>query len=63
VRRTSQGVLDAASKKPKVLIKDDAIGAFVEKLNQKVEESDGKQLAFDKWSDFHLNDIGKYTLE
>ena len=39
------------------------LDAFIAQIDEKVQTLKDKKLVFDKWADFHLKDITKYTIE
>ena len=44
-------------------VHSDKIDEFVDKIESELKAKKDQKLVFDKWSDFHLSDISKYTLE
>mmetsp|Transcript_33830 Transcript_33830/g.39788 ORF Transcript_33830/g.39788 Transcript_33830/m.39788 type:complete len:87 (-) Transcript_33830:731-991(-) len=58
VRRTCQYVMDWQTS---VTVNQAKIDEFIQEMDAKVAERGA--FVFDKWSDWHLRDIGKYTVE
>lgn len=63
VRRTCNVVMEQQSN---ITVDDAKIAQFIVELEAKITENDEKGVTgfvFDKWSDWHVSDITKYSLE